>query len=124
VSYTGEFKLQDFTEFHSHHFHETNSITNETNSIRLIANEQKSVSTVTQQLLKRFWDVLEVHDAHYIQEASFSISLNKTNPIKPWRQARPETVDKFSGLLVRSIPALEAVSEDELNRIVDEFRKR
>lgn len=45
-------------------------------------------------------------------------------PIKPWKPAEQGTVDKYSGILVQEISALSTVSEDKVDRLVDELRDR
>jgi hypothetical protein len=56
---------------------------------------------------------------NYIQ-----LSLGEWIPKKPWKSAQPETVERFSGILTKKIPALSALSEKELDTILDEMRDR
>jgi hypothetical protein len=83
-----------------------------------------NMSIVTQASLKLLKTLETVYHAHYGRKNSFSITVDKIKPIRPWKPAKPETVEEFSGILVKLIPALATISDDRLDHIIDNIRNK
>ena len=76
---------------------------------------------------KEFTIKLDVnHYIKYVYKGVFSVGIQKVKPkpLKPWKPPKSGTVEKFAGILSVSIPALDRVSQNELDYRLDELRKR
>jgi hypothetical protein len=117
-------EYQKFDELKFHPSDTTSSFLGETESIDLVHAVGKPMLTSTLQSLKKVDMSADVYYMHYVHRDSFSVTIHKVTPTKPWKAAKPRTVDRYSGLLAETIHALAAVSDDKLDHLFGKFRTR
>ncbi|HKG87176.1 MAG TPA: hypothetical protein VKA95_02530 [Nitrososphaeraceae archaeon] len=127
MSTTTIYSWQQYDEVEANQFDEISSaIGPEVRSIDLADQAHMEIFISTfQNLLRTFSEFTFYHQrketplTNYIQ-----LSLGEWKPKKAWKSAQPGTVDRFSGILTKKIPALSALSEEELDTLLDKMRDR
>ena len=126
MSINHELRLQDFSESYSYDFNSI-SVIDTPDFIDLTSNQEKLMSIFTLPPKKEFTIKLDAnHYIKYVYKGLFSVGIQKVKPkpLRPWRPSKSGTVEKFAGILSESIPALDRVSQNELDYRLDKLRKR
>lgn len=58
----------------------------------------------------------------FVEEKNFVKTVHIVKPIKSWHPAEPDTVDKFLGMVNKSIPELPSVDEEKLEEYLERSR--
>lgn len=95
------------------------------NLVRMVEGKNETPIMTQVGVFSKYIATLETpYHVHYVNKVILSLTVNNIKPIKPWKPAKPGAVEEFSGLLAKQIPVLAAISEDELDDIIDNVRNK